>query len=174
MRHFLSCVLRLLGLEHEFGQLIVDGRPLLVDTFPMGIDVEKYNALSCKPSVMKEIRNLHSRIGNCKVILSVARLDFSKGIIEGLQANLERVAITELRANTFFAKIVFRRNNEVLTIDARPSDSIALALRTGSPIFVAEDLFNLRGRKPDPKDSAQRLRDFLEGMDPEDFGNLSL
>jgi bifunctional DNase/RNase len=100
--------------------------------------------------------------------------DLMKLIIEGLKASLERVAITELRTNTFYAKIVFRRDNEVLSIDARPSDSIALALRTGSPIFVAEELFNIRGRKPDPKDSAQRLRDFLEGMDPEDFGNLSL
>jgi len=100
--------------------------------------------------------------------------DLMKTVIEGMKTSLEKVAVTELRENTFFAKIVLGRENEIISIDARPSDSIALALRMGAPIYVAEDLFRIKGRKADPQDSAQRLRDFLEGMDPEDFGNLSL
>jgi bifunctional DNase/RNase len=100
--------------------------------------------------------------------------DLMKTVIEGLKATLEKVAVTELRSNTFLAKLVLERDNEVISIDARPSDSIAVALRMGAPIYVAEDLFKLRGKpKIDPTDSAQRLRDFLEGMNPEDFGNLS-
>ncbi len=99
--------------------------------------------------------------------------DLMKMIIDGLKVNLEKVAVTEIRTNTFFAKMVFERDNEILSIDARPSDSIALALRTGSPIYVAEDLFEVQGRKMESSDPAQQLRDFLEGMDPEDFGNVS-
>jgi bifunctional DNase/RNase len=100
--------------------------------------------------------------------------DLLKLVVEGFHSTLERVVVTEVRDNTFFAKILLERENELVTIDARPSDSIALALRTHSPIYVAEDLFS---KKPvldlDSKDEAQRLRDFLEGMDPEDFGNVS-
>lgn len=100
--------------------------------------------------------------------------DLLKTVIEGLKASLQQVAVTELRQNTFFAKIVLGRDNEVVGIDARPSDSIALAIRMGAPIYVAEDLFKARGGvEATPEDSAQRLRDFLEGMDPEDFGNAS-
>lgn len=101
--------------------------------------------------------------------------DLMKTIIDGLKAKLEKVAVTELRNNTFFAKILLERDNEVVSIDARPSDSIALALRMGAPVYVSEDLFKVPGGgRIDPKDSAQQLRDFLEGMDPEDFGNVSL
>jgi bifunctional DNase/RNase len=100
--------------------------------------------------------------------------DLMKMIVDGMKATLEKVAVTELRNNTFLAKMVFERDDEIVSIDARPSDSIALALRTGSPIYVAEDLFKVRSSaKINPKDSGQRLRDFLEGMDPEDFGNVS-
>ena len=100
--------------------------------------------------------------------------DLMKLIIEGFQAKLERVAVTELQDNTFFAKLVFQRENEVVTVDARPSDSIAIALRTQSPIFVAESLFKTKPALDlTSKDGAERLREFIEGMDPEDFGNVS-
>jgi bifunctional DNase/RNase len=100
--------------------------------------------------------------------------DLMKLIVEGFHATLERVAVTDLKSNTFLAQLVFERENEVVTVDARPSDSIALALRTQSPIYVAEDLFKSKpALELDSKDGAQRLRDFLEGMDPEDFGNVS-
>lgn len=66
--------------------------------------------------------------------------DLLKTIIDGLQATVPKITIVELRDKTYFAKVFLQRDEEVFTIDARPSDCIALALRTQSPIFVAEEL----------------------------------
>lgn len=59
-------------------------------------------------------------------------------IIDGLEAKVSRVVVHDLRQNTFFAKIFLERGQQVIGIDARPSDSIAIAVRTGAPIFVGE------------------------------------
>jgi bifunctional DNase/RNase len=67
--------------------------------------------------------------------------DLLRIVIEGLEARVSKVLITELRGNTFFAKLFLARGNEILSIDARPSDSIALALRTRAPIYVSQELF---------------------------------
>jgi bifunctional DNase/RNase len=84
--------------------------------------------------------------------------------------------ITELKETTFFAKVLIHQDNEVLGIDARPSDSIALALRAGSPIFVSEDLFRLNREEQDPteEERAEALRKFLRSLPPEDFGKVGL
>jgi bifunctional DNase/RNase len=66
--------------------------------------------------------------------------DLMVTIIGGLDGKVSKVTITELRNNTFFAKIFIARGDQVIGIDARPSDSIAVAIRTESPIFVAEDV----------------------------------
>jgi len=104
--------------------------------------------------------------------------DLMRLILEGLQASLQRVAVTELRTNTFYAKLVLERDHEIVSVDARPSDSIALALRMGAPIFVAEGLLREPGSEgrepgmPDRQEDVKRLRDYLEGMNPEDFGGV--
>lgn len=114
--------------------------------------------------------------------------DLIKRIIESLHASVDRVEITELREQTFFAVIHLTTNGEKTTIDARPSDSIALALKTGAAIFVNEDLFNLN--KMDKPESAsemmdeqtpppmptdrESLRERLKRINPEDFGKYSL
>lgn len=68
--------------------------------------------------------------------------DLLKGIIEALDAKLEKVVVDKLISGTFHAKLLVRKQNgEEACIDARPSDSIALAVRTGSPIFVKEEVF---------------------------------
>jgi trehalose 6-phosphate synthase/phosphatase len=86
-RHFLSSALRLLGYEHEFGSISVDDRIVRVDNFPMGIDIEKNNQLLDDPEVQKETEQLKTRIGkDKKIILSVDRLDYSKGIPHRLRA----------------------------------------------------------------------------------------
>jgi hypothetical protein len=72
--------------------------------------------------------------------------DLLRIVIEGLDARVRKVVITELRGNTFFAKIYLGRGDEILAIDARPSDSIALALRTQAPIYVDPDLFESNRR----------------------------
>lgn len=94
-RHFLSSVLRLLGYEHEFGSISVDGRVVRVDNFPMGIDVKNNTNLLSEPEVKKEISQCRHRIGakNKKIILSVDRLDYTKGIpqrLAGFEAFLSK------------------------------------------------------------------------------------
>jgi trehalose 6-phosphate synthase/phosphatase len=85
-RHFLSCCLRILGKEQNYGQIVADSRVVKVETFPMGIDVEKFVQAVDSPEVATEIKNLIRSVKNNKVILSVDRLDFTKGIPERIKA----------------------------------------------------------------------------------------
>jgi bifunctional DNase/RNase len=84
---------------------------------------------------------------------------------------LERVEITRLEAGTFFATLVLRGEDGAVIMDARPSDSIALAVRAACPILVAEEVLNQAGIVPDDEaeQEVERFRDFLESVDPEDF-----
>ena len=66
--------------------------------------------------------------------------DLLRNILSEIEANVQRIVVSELRDNTFYAMIYLDRAGEVIAIDARPSDAIALALRTKSPIFVEEDV----------------------------------
>ena len=86
-RHFLSSVLRLLGYEHEFGELLVSDRIVKVDNFPMGIDSLHLEKLLQQPSIQEEIKKLEEKIGapKRKIILSVDRLDYTKGILQRLE-----------------------------------------------------------------------------------------
>lgn len=85
-RHFLSAVSRLLGIEHIFSHLNVDDRIIKVDSFPMGIDYEKYSSASNNSTVKRKIKRYREKIGDRKIILSVDRLDYSKGILQRLEA----------------------------------------------------------------------------------------
>jgi bifunctional DNase/RNase len=84
---------------------------------------------------------------------------------------LERVEITRLEEATFFAALVLRGAGGVMTVDSRPSDSIALAVRAGCPILVADEIMDQAGIVPDDdaEQEVERFRDFLESVDPEDF-----
>ena len=87
VRHFLSSVCRIAGFEHHtLGQLTVGNRLVKVDAFPMGIDYQKYSQASQKPKVQQELVSLRKQAGDRKIILSVDRLDYSKGIIQRLAA----------------------------------------------------------------------------------------
>ena len=101
--------------------------------------------------------------------------DLLATIVEGLKAKVTRVVISDLRENTFFANLLIERDGEVVSIDARPSDSIAVALRCGAEIFVNEKLLAEPGEQEEPTDEekAQELRRFLENLDPEDFGKYN-
>ncbi len=85
-RHFLSSVLRLLGYEHSFGQMIVQNRRVRADVFPMGIDFAKYAAAADDPRVGSEMRKVRKELGECRVVLSADRLDYTKGILQRLEA----------------------------------------------------------------------------------------
>ncbi len=112
-------------------------------------------------------------------------------IVEGLKAKVTRVVISDLKENTFYATVIVERDSEVLSIDARPSDSIAVALRAKAPIFVNEKLLQEPPRQgeeggeggeppeegsgePSDEEKAERLRRFLEKLNPEDFGKFQL
>jgi trehalose 6-phosphate synthase/phosphatase len=86
VRHFLSSVSRITGLEHVLGNVSVTNRVVKVDAFPMGIDYEKYSRAIDDPAVENEANRIRSKIGKRKIILSIDRLDYSKGIIERLEA----------------------------------------------------------------------------------------
>jgi uncharacterized protein len=100
--------------------------------------------------------------------------DLVATLIEGLKARLARVVIADLRDNTFFANLIVERPPEVLSVDARPSDSIAVALRCKAPIFVDDRLLEHQTQpEKSEAEQAEELRRYLENLDPEDFGKYS-
>ncbi|MBK5216311.1 MAG: bifunctional nuclease family protein [Propionibacteriales bacterium] len=94
--------------------------------------------------------------------------ELMKSIVEALGDDLQEVHITDVRDNVFFAHLVFASGLEV---EARPSDSLALALRTGARILCAEDVLDEAGLKSDDNedDEIEKFREFLDAIEPEDF-----
>jgi bifunctional DNase/RNase len=102
--------------------------------------------------------------------------DLLKNVIEGLDVRIDRIEITDLRENTFFALIHLSRNGESLAIDSRPSDAMALALRAAAPIFVESQVLE---KSSDPEalgesEETERLRRWLESVDPEELGRYEM
>jgi bifunctional DNase/RNase len=97
--------------------------------------------------------------------------DLMKSIIESLDAQVEKVVIDDIKENTFFAKVILRAGGDPVEIDARPSDSIALALRTNSPIFVSEQIIlaeALEDKSAEDQD-ATAFKNYIENLKPSDF-----
>ncbi|RKY47161.1 MAG: bifunctional alpha,alpha-trehalose-phosphate synthase (UDP-forming)/trehalose-phosphatase [Candidatus Neomarinimicrobiota bacterium] len=86
LRHFLSSVKHILGVEHVFNELIIDDRIVKVDTFPLGIDVDRFVHAESDIFVRKNIEKLEKKYSGRKVIISVDRLDYTKGIIQKLSS----------------------------------------------------------------------------------------
>lgn len=86
VRHFLESVQRLLGYETAMNQITTPNRIVRVDAFPLGIDYQQYNNALGGKKVQAEVHQLHKKLGNRKVILSIDRLDYSKGIPQRLEA----------------------------------------------------------------------------------------
>jgi bifunctional DNase/RNase len=104
--------------------------------------------------------------------------DLFKQVLMGLGGSLRRVIISAVRENTYFAELQIHREDHVFQVDARPSDSIALALRLHAPIFAAESLFDEAGVQssddgPEPSIDPESLKHYLEKLDPQDFGRFS-
>lgn len=112
--------------------------------------------------------------------------DLCKNLIHGLGGQLRRVQITRVEKNTYYAELHIQRGETVVQIDARPSDSIAIALRFNSPIFAAETLLsNMTIETSDgeevettfqtgsPELDAEQLKSYLEQLRPEDFGKFN-
>src|SRR5213594_1962509 len=102
--------------------------------------------------------------------------DLLRNIIEDLKASVQKIVVCDLQENTFYALIYLSMNGDTLAIDARPSDAIALALRTRAPIFV-EDAVIDNAKTIDPsaeKTDADRLHKWLESLDPDDLGKYKM
>jgi hypothetical protein len=102
--------------------------------------------------------------------------DLLKNLVQGLNAHVERVVVTELKDDTFYAVIWMDQGGESISLDARPSDALALALRSDCPIYVSEDVLRAAKLGPNPTDSAsaEELRRWLENLNDEDLGRYKM
>jgi hypothetical protein len=103
--------------------------------------------------------------------------DLARNLIHHLNGQLERIVISELKDDTFFAKLWLRQGDQPLVIDARPSDAIALALRADCPIYVTEQVLQaakLNTFGPAEGQVADQLRGWLEGLNDEDLGRYKM
>jgi bifunctional DNase/RNase len=110
--------------------------------------------------------------------------DLIKNLLEALDARVSKIVVNDLRENTFFALIHVQIGSTEIAVDSRPSDAIAVALRVGAPIFVAEDVVSRAktvevareeggggkegGRTEDPA----RIKEWLDSIKPGDFGKI--
>jgi bifunctional DNase/RNase len=98
--------------------------------------------------------------------------DLLKIVTESLGARVGKVIVTDLKDGTFFADLVMERDGEEVTVSSRPSDAIALAARTATPVFASRDVLDEAGvqiRDEAEEDEIERFREFLEDVSPEDF-----
>ncbi|MGA2635703.1 MAG: bifunctional nuclease family protein [Terracidiphilus sp.] len=103
--------------------------------------------------------------------------DLTRNLIHHLNSQLERVVITTLKDDTFFAVLWLRQGDESISIDARPSDAVALALRADCPIYVSEQVMQtarLNTTGPPEGPTAEQLRGWLEGLNDEDLGRYKM
>jgi bifunctional DNase/RNase len=106
--------------------------------------------------------------------------DLLKNVLDQLGARVAKVEVCDLKNNTFYAMIHLLLADKTMTIDARPSDAIALALRTESPIFVSDDVIerstnvDTTGKEEVAGDEGKKWSDILENLDPEDFGKYKM
>jgi bifunctional DNase/RNase len=102
--------------------------------------------------------------------------DLLRNVIQDLDATVQKIVVSDMQDNTFFALIYLTIRGETRAIDARPSDALALALRTRAPIFVEDTVidnakpFEFSADKPDD----ERLHKWLESLDPDDLGKYKM
>lgn len=118
--------------------------------------------------------------------------DLLVSVLSGLGGELQKVLITRVQENTYFAELIIRRNGEMISVDARPSDSIAVALRSRAQIFAQDELLEEAAieiseeesveptQGPPPQDSPtppfmspDELQEYLRKLNPEDFGRFT-
>jgi uncharacterized protein len=102
--------------------------------------------------------------------------DLLLNVLSQLGARIEKVVVTRLEENTFFAEIHLEREGQRVVIDSRPSDAIAVALRASAPIFVEEIVLEMSQNQSqsDEAQSAERLRKWLEEVDPDSLGKYRM
>jgi len=102
--------------------------------------------------------------------------DLLRNVIQDLNGSVQKVVVCDLKENTFYALIYVEAGGETVAIDARPSDAIALALRTRAPIFVEESVID-NAKTIDfgtERGDSERLQKWLESLDPEELGKYKM
>lgn len=130
------------------------------------------------------------------IAMQLADMEFARplthdllcSVMKGLGGSLQKVIITRVEASTYYAEMIVRRNGEVFSLDARPSDSIAVALRVAARIFAQDDLLEeaaieiqeegpaspqSEGPSPQEPMGPEELEEHLRKLDPEDFGRFT-
>ncbi len=107
--------------------------------------------------------------------------DLIKDVLEALVVEVERVVITDLQSSTYYAELHLRRGNDQSVVSSRPSDAVAIAVRTSSPLYVSDELMDaegillaIEGSEEDdasPEELVGQFREFLDSIKPEDFGS---
>jgi bifunctional DNase/RNase len=106
--------------------------------------------------------------------------DLIKSLLDNLGARVVRIEICDLRDNTFYALIYLVLQNKEFSLDARPSDALALALRSQAPIFVDEQVIqkskavDLGSKTEIDSEEGKKWAEILEGLDPDDFGKYKM
>jgi bifunctional DNase/RNase len=103
--------------------------------------------------------------------------DLIKTLLLGLDAGIQKVVVNELKDDTFFAVIWIQRNGELISVDSRPSDALALALRLDCPIYVDDSVLKsskLANTVADRMSSNQEMRRWLESLGDEDLGRYKM
>jgi len=104
--------------------------------------------------------------------------DLLTSIIGRFEADVARITVTELKESTFYATLTLNKDGNEIDIDSRPSDALALAVRTEAPIFAAtalvdENAIEFEREVDDTEEIVEAFRDFLESVSPEDFANVA-
>ncbi len=133
-----------------------------VNTLPIWVGVFEANAIAMQLEKIEAPRPMTH--------------DLLRNMVRELSAKVERVEINDLRQNTFYATIHLSRSGETIRIDARPSDAMALALRADAPIYVDVQVIekSTSGSDEPAANEAERLRKWLEEVDPEEFGRYEM
>ncbi|MCZ2076751.1 MAG: bifunctional nuclease family protein [Bryobacteraceae bacterium] len=102
--------------------------------------------------------------------------DLIKTLLLGLEAGVKKIVVNELKDDTFYALIWLEKNGDMISIDSRPSDALALALRLDCPIFVDESVLKSSKAATAGADkvSNEQLRQWLEGLNDEDLGRYKM
>src|SRR5215471_2832024 len=101
--------------------------------------------------------------------------DLIKNVLAGLDAHVHKVVVTELKDETFYAVIWMEREGRVISVDSRPSDALALALRVDCPIFVEDEVLKISKKAASsPEASSEEMRKFLENLGDEDLGRWKM
>ncbi|HDR16484.1 MAG TPA: bifunctional nuclease family protein [Desulfobacteraceae bacterium] len=106
--------------------------------------------------------------------------DLFKDVLDLIDLKVVKVEVCDLKNNTYYAQIHFLHNGKELSVDARPSDALALSLRVKAPIYVAEEVINnssqidLKAEAEDKSEKGKKWQEILEGLNPEDFGKYKM